>query len=157
MKKGDRVFYKMKPAIVEKGVGGNDFIIRMDDGGKRFVVSGKNLVEYEVVESEGEKVIIDAPVPVPAPSNDEEVAEVLKGEGLEVVEGADAVKKAIAETPVEEEEEPEPSKPQLAKVKFEKMGKKELYNLAKMYDVAGRSGMDVDQLRESVAEHLDLV
>ena len=141
LKKGDTVMYKGKHAVVEKGVGGYDYVIRMRDGGRRFCVTGVNLTHYEEVLPELSRL----------PDNRVEPEVLEPDQELEVLE----------EEVVEPEAEPEPEqegtgKPMLSRKKFDAMTKKELYNLAQLYEISGRSAMDIDGLRSALAQVIDL-
>jgi hypothetical protein len=139
-KKGDRVFHRHKKGTVEKSVGGTDYVIRLDTG-KRFVVDGRKLVQFEEIDDATPVSQADLPA---EPDNATETVEP-SAESQE--DGTD------------EEESGEASgedKPMLSRKKFEAMSKKELYNLAQLYEVPGRSGMSIDELRSSVGAKLDL-
>lgn len=152
LEKDERVFYRGKPGTVQRSVGGDDYVIKMDEG-KRFVVGRKKLVPFEMVIDKDD---VDEEVILPEPSNEEELT---PEEQTRLEKEAEALPEDF-ETEEElrqaTEEAAAPPRPMLARKKFFAMTKKELYNLAQLYVVPGRSGMDIDQLRTSVAEHLEL-
>jgi len=174
LKKGDRVVYRRGDATVEKSVGSRDYLIKLDSG-RRLVVEGRKLTAFEVISVEAPDAQADIPeVPdnVEEPSvgasseadalpEEEAEAESQSGEGEETSgEGEEDAPGPDAE-PVEErepveEEQSGTGKPILAQKKFDGMSKKELYNLAQLYEVPGRSTLDIDGLRLALVPLLDL-
>jgi hypothetical protein len=79
-----------KPGIVQNGVGGGDYIVKMNDG-QRVVVDGRNVVVAPTEES-----VRTDPIPVPVPEVDDESE-------LDEVDGDGEVDDEVLEDPSDDE------------------------------------------------------
>lgn len=87
---GAEVFYRDKPYVVVRCLGGNDYMIRLAGGTSKLAVDGSSLTK-RIVEPEGD---------VELPENDGEVGEA-KGEGLSLEDLRAAVKALNPKVPVD--------------------------------------------------------
>lgn len=151
LNKGDRVVYRREDATVEKSVGSRDYVIRLDSG-KRMVVDGRKLTQFELIHVETSLPETDVP--------DNQLEEATVGSSTEEASasaGDDQTETESGEAEGSGEEvQTGTGKPMLARKKFEAMSKKELYNLAQLYSVPGRSTLDIDGLRSALTPLLDL-